>query len=994
MINESELSLLDSHNDNYGLSQFVFINSGSNAHVELPLDESLAITMCNNGGKSANLRALKLLLLPEVNFKSSRKKFDFEAADGTVYADEDSFRYYFPSDRSFIIAEVFNPHRSGSKHCQVLMRARSKQLGYQRWFVPVAFKELQSLFFDAGSKENRGLGEPTYITEEEANTQFKLLGGRLATEKGDIKKLLFSTYNPGNPDSFYSLFPMADTPTDDHIEAFKTLIHLAFNMKVGDNSSVIKAVAAILSRKVTDDAKFKVDIGKIPEEAHELFVEKSRLDTMLNLQPRWEDTVAIWRKATSAVDRSMDSYAIIKSSFDAHTEEFSGVMDNINREYNEKDLKLQDIKRDLKIITDRASQAKGALKSKELDIESLEKSLEKADELRVAYSSLNCVTDQQIADVIEGAEYEGIAAYTKLIKTLENKTSIERELTEEIQKKKTIGRKISELKGIVNDVGLNITSSLSVFSASVITTLMPGLRTAALELDDESKDKITGFTDLFHIPDNTTELHFLNCNLANLKYRTFDKNEMMADANLSLTHEIKRLDQCETRLGDLNKELRDSDAGNTGRIEKLKELRAEAVAEKAVILDANTNKNTLEKYKETYAEYKENAEKIDFRKIELGMMKEEASGLLHEVRERRITVQNTYKTQKNNEKSLKDTQNNLHKIVGEDPDSWSMGVAGEILTHAVMTDEIEKVNFEIRSILDCVDSLRDDLEKMGRERCIDLIQFLPDGVARATLGSMHSALTALSGEFNALDTHLENHTHRVVAHNHETSSQVTVIRDIIRQVDYFETELNSDLAGIKISDLSGIKIELVKRKLFTELASDLEYQIKGGEQEVLQSTAFYGRIQEFCDKVITGGSGQISMEEIVESIRWNLKKNGVEDKTAQSNGTQGLLNATLMMLLLKNMMQDHVSVRLPIIFDEVNKLDSQNLRTLRVAAESRGFILLVATPETTGQIISEFPVINLGLWELEKVPTNIKQCCVIYNGEAERMTKIEVDDGQ
>ena len=136
------------------------------------------------------------------------------------------------------------------------------------------------------------------------------------------------------------------------------------------------------------------------------------------------------------------------------------------------------------------------------------------------------------------------------------------------------------------------------------------------------------------------------------------------------------------------------------------------------------------------------------------------------------------------------------------------------------------------------------------------------------------------------------------------------------------------------------------------------------------------------------------MEEIVESIKWNIKKNGVEDKTAQSNGTQGLLNATLMMLLLKNMMQDHVSVRLPIIFDEVNKLDSQNLRTLRVAAESRGFILLVATPETTGQIIAEFPVINLGLWELEKVPANIKQCCVIYNGEAERMTRIEVDNAQ
>ncbi len=91
-----------SDGDLYKVLRLVMVNSGSAAYVEIPIDETAALLSKNNKGKTSALNALKLFLLPEINFKACEKKFGFSSG-GKVYTGEESFSYYFPSATSFII---------------------------------------------------------------------------------------------------------------------------------------------------------------------------------------------------------------------------------------------------------------------------------------------------------------------------------------------------------------------------------------------------------------------------------------------------------------------------------------------------------------------------------------------------------------------------------------------------------------------------------------------------------------------------------------------------------------------------------------------------------------------------------------------------------------------------------------------------------------------------------------------------------------------------
>ncbi|MEY8251776.1 MAG: hypothetical protein RPR91_05270 [Colwellia sp.] len=988
------MNLLNDQHDAYGLSQLIFINSGSNAYTRLPLDESLAITMSNNGGKSANLRALKLLLLPEVNFLDGKKKFAFQAADGTTYSDEDSYKFYFPSSSSFIVGEIFNPHRGGTKYCQVLMRSPSSKLGYQRWFIPVSYEELEPLFFDTTSTDNKGLGKPTYIDEKTASTRFREMKGRLVTKKNEIKKLLFSTYNPGQPDSFFSLFPMAEEPTDEHIEAFKSLIHLAFNMKAGDGSSTAKAVSTILSRIVSDDAKFKVDIGKIPEEAHELFLEKVKLDKMVNLESKWDETDKLWVQSKHAIDRAKNSYANLKASYDEHAENFQGIIDKANDEHELCLRNFGDRKSQLNKVNDSIKIIEGIIKSKNKESNILTMKMNEAVALRKVYRAVNCHTDRDIADHIQEDEYQGIDALTKMISTLEDRSKIESELQSEFSKRKDYDYKIFELKQLIQDTDKNITSRLSVAGASILTTLMPDLKTAVVELSDSEAQTIEAFIDLFHVNPDSKNLYFLNNNLPKLNYASYDKINIVNESKFVLEKERRNLKHCIDKQGELNDALKEYNSDNTDSIEKYRSDLKEAIDEKKIISSAETNIETLKDVKRALLEGQVEASEHEAKREAIKQHHDRAQVCLDKAKREREEAYSIRNRLKNTENMLMQPHRDLHRIVGQNPDSFPTPNDVEIIDGPSMLSVINSLNIEIDNISVNSTEITKLIDKIVQSKCIDLSEYLPDGLIGMSLIMLDPALRALASEFSTLVNHLENHSRRVIAHNHETSSQVTVIRDIIRQVSNFESELNDELAGIRVSDLSEIKIEIVKKKLFTELAHDLERQITNFDQEVLQSDAFYGRIQEFCNQVLIGTSGNISMEQIVESVRWHIKKNGQVEKASQSTGTQGLLNATLMMLLLKSMMQDHVSVKIPIIFDEIGSLDSSNFRTLREAAESRGFILLVASPETTGQIISELPAINLGLWELENIPKNLAKCCVVYNKAAERMTAREIEEAE
>lgn len=147
MINDS-LSLLQ-----FTLKRLVFVNSAKHAYSELMLDQHLAMFGRNNNGKTASLAATKLLLFPEVNFRHCFQKFGFEGKDGP-YDAEQSFRFYFPTIKSYIALEVENP--SGT-FTMVLFRAASSEknqhYAYHRAFIPLPYQKVRHLFWNESEQD-------------------------------------------------------------------------------------------------------------------------------------------------------------------------------------------------------------------------------------------------------------------------------------------------------------------------------------------------------------------------------------------------------------------------------------------------------------------------------------------------------------------------------------------------------------------------------------------------------------------------------------------------------------------------------------------------------------------------------------------------------------------------------------------------------------------------------------------------------------------------
>lgn len=192
-------------NDSLALLQFtlkrlVFINSAKHAYSELLLDRHLAMFGRNNNGKTASLAATKLLLFPETNFRHCFSKFGFEGKEGP-YDAEQSFRFYFPTIKSYIALEVENP--SGT-FTMVLYRAASSEknqnFAYHRAFIPLPYEQVRSLFWNI---ENEDFSD--FLGTEQL-TKFTLKNrGVIIHEAAKLRQMIFARL--GSPEAQYCIVP-------------------------------------------------------------------------------------------------------------------------------------------------------------------------------------------------------------------------------------------------------------------------------------------------------------------------------------------------------------------------------------------------------------------------------------------------------------------------------------------------------------------------------------------------------------------------------------------------------------------------------------------------------------------------------------------------------------------------------------------------------------------------------------------------------------------
>lgn len=270
----------------FGIRRLVLVDSAGFCYVEIPVDNHALILGPGNLGKSSLLNSLRLFLLPENNFRNSRRKFAFRnASAGSFYSNEESYQHYFPSQHSFLIMEVENP---AGVHCQILYREHSSQLSYGRAFVPVPYEQLRPLFWNGD--DDTGIGQAV------PELSFGRLSQALKTVSRDtlftsdpakLKSLLYSSEMMNADAVRYSVLPLGELD-ERRVQSLRTLILLLFEMKA-DDQAMANAVASIIEadKKFADDA-FDFNIDQFLTRHEELKQQQIQLNRIDRERPRFE----------------------------------------------------------------------------------------------------------------------------------------------------------------------------------------------------------------------------------------------------------------------------------------------------------------------------------------------------------------------------------------------------------------------------------------------------------------------------------------------------------------------------------------------------------------------------------------------------------------------------------------------------------------------------------------------------------------------------------
>ncbi len=111
----------------YGIRRFALLNTAGYSLGIFPLENPLSIYGANNLGKSASINALQFPILARLSDMSFGK-----------YSMEQSRRFYFASDTSYILLELMLPPSStdsGSRPWSARCSTRMKVNSARRWAV-------------------------------------------------------------------------------------------------------------------------------------------------------------------------------------------------------------------------------------------------------------------------------------------------------------------------------------------------------------------------------------------------------------------------------------------------------------------------------------------------------------------------------------------------------------------------------------------------------------------------------------------------------------------------------------------------------------------------------------------------------------------------------------------------------------------------------------------------------------------------------------------
>ncbi|GLW37426.1 hypothetical protein Pcaca04_13620 [Pectobacterium carotovorum subsp. carotovorum] len=974
----------------YRIREIIFVNSGSNYYVKLPVDTHAALLSGNNKGKTSTLSALKLFLLPEINFKKSADKFGFSSG-GQYFSDLDTFQYYFPGTESYIICNAENPAwREG--FCWVLFR--TVELGYQRIAVPHPYSHIEHLFWDDSSSHNNSVGQlQTNISVTEIRNKLlsKEYGGELFTERSTIGEAIYTRTSTADDHTRFCLLPMSRRFTTASVDTVRALLGMAFSLGNASTSSLPMAIGSIIDGMglsvVKDDGVF-IDLDAALDEWKRLKQEDERLSLIEMLTPAWTQLKTDLALYDERRAYTQEKFAMVERTVARELENLQLKLAQANKNVDTTERDLNATRKRLEESRSQQMRCNADLKAEQKQLTAMLSKLNTINTLRQDFASL-CPTDDTSDDAIVQVIKGQIYGLEQEIQYLNDQSVAQEQMQTLIQQNNKIKDDIEKLNDSLThlDSGNTFLDQFKPHTRSVLLSLNESFGKISYCPSDNERHAIESFTELF------SEAHGLltlsNVALPEVLFRTSDSTALKQSLQKSISEKKSQLQNNTFQLGRLHQSVK---------------LNSQERADRISVCKANLT--TLQQNISLLLGYAMLQKDYDKRSIELVVLQEaDTNASVHFE-----TLSEQFKQVSDKFTQAKRLVNDLSGPKAVADELWRalenlIYRSQEVLTlsrfqAATLDNETLYDPSSIRIALTSIsDSLREthaarDNALMHLKELLDkkLIESTPEDRHKITLSHkmFYEYFNALDTLFSTQEKARESYLEQLHAHNNTAATSARIIENVKGIIENFIDGINQELSTYQISNLDGV--EMVADLHPQYVAAVESMRRVSATSDALLSEVFYTHIRVFQDNFYVRRTGKIDLSRIIEKISYRFDRNGVKETIPQSNGTNCMVNAVLLALLLKRMVPEDLQLSMPVIFDEVGSLDENNLSEILKVMDEHGLTLFAANPDATGIIASVLDVYHdLSCFPATDVDVQGKAELIYFPGMEERLTDIPHD---
>ncbi|WP_432783384.1 AAA family ATPase [Pseudomonas corrugata] len=957
----------------FKIRQVILVNSGAYCYTRIRIDQHTALLGANNSGKTSLLNALKFFLLPEENLNDCVKKFGFKNPDG-FYTREQTFGFYFPESSSFIVLEAENPH---GPFC-VVINPGSKQFSYERTCVPRPYSDIEHLFWDHDSHANNGAGAPIAgLSSASAASQLKALGGVVIRDTETIKARFYHHHH-NRPDlGRFCLLPLSQGGKPREIEAWKKLIHLAFDIAAKDKRTLPDTIATIIEgKKDRKEAELNVNLPAILERYEALKATKLRLQEIRNGKAFWDEFehayLSFLQSGSAVMNHLQDADAAINEAEKTHHEERQKRFD-AHTAANQKSNFLRNQTGDVDTKRKEKIGEMGAVKRQ---FDAMKKD---AEALSVVIHGYPDMTIDQMIESIEAASDDD----TKKVESLKDREVFRQEFESRTREINADVARAGTLKALLEGNRKTVLDFLGLEAATALFSLNSAAFSGECEsLRSDARESINQFTALFDQRENV--LGFLG-QATPVAIKEYDAAKVLREREEELSTLSRRINANRKRITEMA-----SDATQTldQLATKIRELESQIAKDKTNIARLKRKDYIETEYhrlEQELAAATNDLQQLNATHTEISEQLTEAAVHLEQAREE-------LRVADNREANLAAWSKRVQDCIQYRLEFLRDGFSQSERQFVVLDDEL------IYSLETRVYGTSSDFNIL-KEFASNLMEAVPQpehdlahqsAMSLSALLRIHEHYSLLYGR---LDLEENNHYNHVVEHNSDTRLQMQSIEHAKRLIADFIKKIEMHLTEIQVSNIDQVCIEYTLHPQFDELLSTVKsVNMTGGE---LPTHVLYERIGSFSAEFFDAGQrrdGHLNMARLLVGVEYKVKLAGRDcfASESQSTGTSVMINSRLLAFLLKELLQIDTQVSLPLLIDEISNLDAKNLSAARDIAEADGFFIFGATPDLTtsiGKVICNY--VNLDYFRANELAYN-RQRTILYTGLNESLTTVQV----